>query len=118
MKLRDLIGFFVVVLILAGAANGRSAETALGSEQEWERTVNAAEQEGQVVVYKISHDSEWLAFQKRFPKIKVVLIQGNAAQIQQRLLAELPVLSPNGQLPAAELLTLDVAPLDQLGVMA
>jgi predicted phage baseplate assembly protein len=38
--------------------------------------------------------------------------------LQQRLLAELPVLSPNGQLPAAELLTIDAAPLDQLGVMA
>ena len=88
MKLRELIGFLVVVLILAGGVNGWGAETTSGSEQEWERTVKAAEQEGQVVVYKIAHDSEWLAFQKRFPKIKVVLIQGNAAQIQQRLLAE------------------------------
>ena len=42
---------------------------------------------------------------------------GSAPSLQQRLLAELPVLSPNGQLPAAELLTLDAAPLDQLGVM-
>lgn len=42
---------------------------------------------------------------------------GSAPSLQQRLLAELPVLSPNGQLPAAELLTLDGAPLDQLGVM-
>ena len=88
MKTLKLIGFLVVLLILADAANGWSAETTSGSEQEWERTVSAAEQEGQVVVYKIAHDSEWLAFQKRFPKIKVVLIQGNAAQIQQRLLAE------------------------------
>ena len=79
MKPLELIGFFVVALIMAGAVNGWSAETTSGSEQEWERTVNAAEQEGQVVVYKIAHDSEWLAFQKRFPKIKVVLIQGNAA---------------------------------------
>src|SRR5262249_34364284 len=42
---------------------------------------------------------------------------GSASSLQQRLLAELPVLAPNGQLPAAELLTLDAAPLDQLGVM-
>jgi len=42
---------------------------------------------------------------------------GSTPSLQQRLLAELPVLSPNGQLPAAELLTLDAAPLDQLGVM-
>ena len=43
---------------------------------------------------------------------------GANASLQQRLLAELPVLSPNGQPSAAELLTLDPAPLDQLGVMA
>ncbi|MGE5217807.1 MAG: putative baseplate assembly protein [Chloroflexota bacterium] len=43
---------------------------------------------------------------------------GSTPSLQQRLLAELPVLSPDGQLPAAELLTLDAAPLDQLGVMA
>jgi hypothetical protein len=57
-------------------------------EGEWERTVKAAEQEGQVVVYKIAHDSEWQAFQKRFPKIKVTLVPGSAAQILQRLMAE------------------------------
>jgi hypothetical protein len=43
---------------------------------------------------------------------------GAGASLQQRLLAGLPVLAPNGQLLAAELLTLDAAPLDQLGVMA
>ncbi len=43
---------------------------------------------------------------------------GATPSLQQRLLAELPVLTANGQLPAAELLTLDPAPLDQLGVMA
>jgi len=65
-----------------------AAETSASWEAEWERTVKAAEQEGQVVVYKIAHDSEWHAFQKKYPKIKVVLIPGSAAQIQQRLLAE------------------------------
>lgn len=88
MKLRELIGIFLVGLILAGGQKAQGAETSSGSEQDWERTVKAAEQEGQVVVYKIAHDAEWHAFQKRFPKIKVVLIQGSAAQIQQRLLAE------------------------------
>jgi len=43
---------------------------------------------------------------------------GSTPSLQQRLLAELPVLSPNGQLPAAELLTIDAAPFGQLGVMA
>src|SRR5262245_51034753 len=65
-----------------------AAETSASWEAEWERTVKAAEEEGQVVVYKIAHDAEWHAFQKRYPKIKVVLISASAAQIQQRLLAE------------------------------
>ena len=65
-----------------------AAEVSLTWEAEWEHTVKAAEQEGQVVVYKIAHDSEWHAFQKKFPKIKVVLAPGSAAQILQRLMAE------------------------------
>ena len=88
MKPRELIQYLAILLVLAGSERSLGAEAVSGSEQDWERAVKAAEQEGQVVVYKIAHDSEWQAFQKKFPKIKVVLIQGNAAQIQQRLLAE------------------------------
>jgi len=43
---------------------------------------------------------------------------GMAATLQQRLLAEAPVMLANGVVQAAELLTLDGAPLDPLGVMA
>ena len=88
MKPRELIGYLAILLVLAGSERGLGADAVSGSEQDWERAVKAAEQEGQVVVYKIAQDAEWHAFQKKFPKIKVVLIQGNAAQIQQRLLAE------------------------------
>jgi iron(III) transport system substrate-binding protein len=86
VKPRELIGYLAILLVLAGRGRGLGADA--GLEQEWERTVKAAEQEGQVVVYKIAHDSEWHAFQKRFPKIKVVLVPGSAAQILQRLMAE------------------------------
>jgi len=78
--------FLIAVLIFFSAGNGAAAE--VGWETEWERTVKAAEQEGQVVIYKISGDTEWNAFQKKYPKIKVVSVPGSAAQIQQRLLAE------------------------------
>ena len=88
MKPRELIGYLAILLLLAGSERGLGADAVSGADQDWERAVKAAEHEGQVVVYKIAHDAEWQAFQKKFPKIKVVLIQGNAAQIQQRLLAE------------------------------
>jgi len=88
VKPRELIGYLAILLVLGGSERGLGADAVSSSDQEWERAVKAAEQEGQVVVYKIAHDAEWHAFQKRFPKIKVNLVSGNAAQIQQRILAE------------------------------
>ena len=88
MKVRELIGILLAALVLAGTREAQEAEITPGSEQDWERTVKAAEQEGQVVVYKNAHDTEWQAFQNRYPKIKVNLVRGSAAQIQQRILAE------------------------------
>ncbi len=88
VKLRELSGFLVAVLLLAGGEKTQGAETVSSWEQEWERTVKAAEQEGQVTVYKIAHDAEWFAFQKRYPKIKLNLVHATAAQHLQRLLAE------------------------------
>jgi len=65
-----------------------SADPATAPDGDWERTVRAAEQEGQVNVYKISRESEWLAFQKKYPKIKVNLFHASAAQHLQRIMAE------------------------------
>jgi ABC-type Fe3+ transport system substrate-binding protein len=88
VKPRELIQYLAILLVFAGSGRSLGAEAVSGSEQDWERTVKAAEQEGQVVVYKIAQDAEWHAFQKKFPKIKVILVPGSAAQIQQRILAE------------------------------
>lgn len=65
-----------------------AAEVSPKWEGEWEETVKAAEQEGQVVAYKLGPDAEWHAFQKRFPKIKVVLVHGSGGQTLQRIMAE------------------------------
>jgi iron(III) transport system substrate-binding protein len=65
-----------------------AAELGAGADLEWERTVKAAEQEGQLTVYKIGPEGEWHAFQKRFPKIKLTLVPGSAAQILPRIMAE------------------------------
>jgi ABC-type Fe3+ transport system substrate-binding protein len=82
------IAALLFALIVLTSHDIPAAENSSTLEGEWERIVKAAEQEGQVVVYKIAHDSEWHAFQKRFPKIKVVLVPGSAAQILQRLMVE------------------------------
>lgn len=75
------------VLVLLGGRTLAAAATPTGGS-DWERTVKLAEEEGQVVVYKIGQDAVWHAFQKRFPKIKLVLISGRAAQLLPRIMAE------------------------------
>jgi len=78
----------LIVLTLHLFLRSQATAAEAGWEVEWERTVKAAEQEGQVAVYKIAHDAEWHAFQKKFPKIKVNLVPASAAQILQRIMAE------------------------------
>ena len=51
-------------------------------QADWERTVEAAKKEGQVVVYiKAGYDGVFAAFQKSYPDIKVVSVPGQAADI-------------------------------------
>jgi len=83
----DLLLSLPMLLMLA-ATQVQSAETPAAPDSDWERTVKAAEQEGQVNVYKIASDSEWQAFQKKYPKIKVNLFHASAAQHLQRIMAE------------------------------
>ncbi|TAK03428.1 extracellular solute-binding protein, partial [bacterium] len=87
-SVRGLLALGLFTILISGRAITLAGDAALSAEAEWDRTVKAAEQEGQVVVYKIAEDVEWHAFQKRFPKIKVVLVHGSAAQNLQRVMAE------------------------------
>ena len=65
-----------------------AGDAALSPEAEWEKTVKAAELEGEVVIYKLRSDIDWQPFQKRFPKIKLVREAAPASQILQRIMAE------------------------------
>ena len=58
-------------------------------QAEWEKTVKAAEQEGQVTLYSNEGiEASIKDFQNKFPKIKVVLVSGRAGQLVTRLMAE------------------------------
>ena len=85
LKAARAIGFFALSLVLS---NQEAVAAEENWELEWARTVKAAEEEGQVVIYKISGDAEWYAFEKRYPKIKVKLVPGGASQVLQRIMAE------------------------------
>lgn len=70
--------------MLAGCAPKRAGQATSG----WD--VRAAEREGQLVVYLNSDGQEAVieGFHRRFPKIKVRLVELPAHKIQQRLIAE------------------------------
>ncbi|HET9916602.1 MAG TPA: hypothetical protein VFQ89_05795, partial [Candidatus Binatia bacterium] len=83
----------VFLLVVAGLANLFAPLRGLAAEAwraEWDKTVKAAEAEGQVTLY-FSGYSKVLdsgAFQKAFPKIKVVTVGGSGSVLSQRIAAE------------------------------
>ena len=76
--------FFVIYGQLWAAEPPKAAWQA-----EWDKTVRAAEQEGQVTLYSNEGiEASIKDFQNKFPKIKVVLVSGRAGQLVTRLMAE------------------------------
>jgi iron(III) transport system substrate-binding protein len=67
-----------------------AAETASNWQAEWDRTVRAAEQEGQVTVYIAGYEAviESGLFQKAYPKIKIITVTGSGTQLAPRIAAE------------------------------
>ncbi|MGH7871621.1 MAG: ABC transporter substrate-binding protein [Candidatus Binatia bacterium] len=66
---------------------GGWAASAGAWQEEWSRTVHAAEKEGQLVLY-VNEGLEGSTndFQKKFPKIKIVLVGGRSGQLVTRLM--------------------------------
>ena len=57
-------------------------------QQDWEKTLEAAKKEGQVVVYISGYEAILPDFEKEFPEIKVIAVTGRGNQLGPRLLAE------------------------------
>ncbi len=67
-----------------------AAESKPAWQAEWERTVKAAEEEGQLTVYIAGYGAliDSGAFQRAFPKIKVTSVTGSGSQLAPRIVAE------------------------------
>ena len=59
-------------------------------KEEWEKTVRAAEQEGQLTLYGCCYDYDRILdeFRKKYPKIKVTTVLAPGSQLSSRILAE------------------------------
>ena len=81
---------FIASELLTSIGRASAAESKASWQAEWDRTVRAAEQEGQVTVsiggYGAIIDAG--VFQKAYPKIKITHITGAGTDLTQRIIAE------------------------------
>ena len=78
-------------LALSGFTAAGAIAADAGWEAEWDRTVKAAEKEGQVVIYALSEIGDVFvhsAFQRKFPKIKVSMVSARGVELVSRIMAE------------------------------
>jgi iron(III) transport system substrate-binding protein len=92
-EFRFSAGFLVAVMILAltRALWAADPNTGVGWESEWNRTVKAAEQEGQLVLYSLTEVGEAISntgFQKKFPKLKISVVSARGGEHISRIMAE------------------------------
>src|ERR1041385_7970139 len=57
-------------------------------KQEWEKTVQAANKEGQVTAYVYRYEAAFNAFRAEYPGIKLNTVSGTGSQLAARLRAE------------------------------
>jgi iron(III) transport system substrate-binding protein len=82
---------FFSVIVLPFGNSGTAAEGGAPWQEQWEKTVKAAEQEGQLVLYSLSEIGDAIAnsgFQKKFPKIKVSVVGARGGEHVSRIMAE------------------------------
>lgn len=84
------------IVLLAFALLGTWTAESTAAEKpawqlDWEKTVQAAKQEGQISIYAALgpyHPQIFTEFQKDYPEIKVTMVHGNSNRISPRLFAE------------------------------
>jgi ABC-type Fe3+ transport system substrate-binding protein len=84
---------FIITLAAFPAQVTVAADASISTSQEWDAVVKRAEQEGQVSVYATDSIGNapmiWAAFQKRYPKIKIVgTSMGRGSDLFPKLFAE------------------------------
>ena len=87
----DLRAVFPLALLAAWLASLPAFVSAQSNwKEEWEKTVRAAELEGQLTLYGCCYEYDRVleGFRKKYPKIKVSTLLGAGGQIGSRILAE------------------------------
>jgi iron(III) transport system substrate-binding protein len=83
-----MIKQWLFVLLFVSFGSVRLAHAQESWQSEWDRTLKAAEQEGQVVYSGCGSHDYLKEFQKSFPKIKLVSVPLSCTQLVSRIMAE------------------------------
>ena len=88
-SLRFLRVLSIAALLTAGSWNAR-AYAQVGWQVEWDKTVRAAEVEGQLTIYGCCYEYDRIVdgFKKKYPKIKISTVIGSGNQLATRIIAE------------------------------
>ena len=80
----------VLICFLVHVSEAHTAQSSgkSGWELEWERTVKAAEREGEVSYYTVGEYGFVPEFEKRFPRIKVKVVSGRGSDLLSRIMTE------------------------------
>jgi iron(III) transport system substrate-binding protein len=89
LKIFAALGFLLLES-LSHPGSLSAAETKPNWQAEWDKTLQAADREGQVVFYVAGYEAiiESGIFQKAYPKIKVVTVTGSGTQLAPRIASE------------------------------
>jgi ABC-type Fe3+ transport system substrate-binding protein len=77
-----ILFYALIVIIFASNDNVHGADAWVG---EWERTIKAAELEGEVSYYTLGEFGFLSEFDKKFPRIKVKVVQGRGNELLARI---------------------------------
>jgi len=81
-----LVVLLSLALFLLGTQT--AVEGAEAWQAEWERAIKAAEQEGEFTYYTVGEFNFLSEFEKKFPRIKVRVVQGRGVDLLARMMAE------------------------------
>jgi iron(III) transport system substrate-binding protein len=81
-----LVLCYILIILLFGFQ--QSVNAAESWTADWERTIKAAEQEGEFTYYTVGEVGFVSEFEKKFPRIKIRVVQGKGNELLVRIMAE------------------------------
>jgi iron(III) transport system substrate-binding protein len=86
---RDWVLKWASIIVCLFLSIGVNAAAQVSSQAEWEKTVEAAKVEGQLVIYAgADYDALFAEFQMKYPEIKVTSVIATGREVAQRMMTE------------------------------